>query len=69
MDEKTHDDRHSVHPKLTTHFCQILHLHNLPSNQKQDSYWSIPASLETLFYYNGHFIGLVAFINYRECFL
>ena len=42
VDEETHDDRHGVHPQLTAHLGQILHLHNFPCDQEQDAHRSVP---------------------------
>jgi len=35
-------DRHRIHPQLTTHSCNVVHLHNLTSNQEQDTNRGVP---------------------------
>lgn len=42
MDHQANDNCDGVHAKLATHLCEIIHLHNLPSNEEQDTKWSIP---------------------------
>lgn len=42
VDEQATDDCHCVHAQLATHACDVVHLHNLTSNQEQDTDRGIP---------------------------
>lgn len=46
VDEETNDDRHRVHPQLASHLGQVLHLHDLPSDQEEDANGSVPVGGE-----------------------
>lgn len=42
VDQQATNDSDRVHSQLAAHGCDIVHLHNLTSNQKQDAYRSVP---------------------------
>lgn len=42
VDQQAANDSDCVHSQLAAHGCDVVHLHNLTSNQKQDAYRGIP---------------------------
>lgn len=42
MDQQAANDSDCVHSQLASHGCDVVHLHNLASNQKQDAYRGVP---------------------------
>jgi len=42
VDEESRDDGERVHAQLAAHQRQVLHLHQLPSDQEQDAHRSVP---------------------------
>lgn len=48
MDEQAGNYCDCVHSQLATHSCEVIHLHNLTSNQKQDTNWGIPGDQRML---------------------
>lgn len=42
VDEQATNDCHRVHCQLSTHGCNVVHLHDLTSNQEQDTDGGIP---------------------------
>lgn len=51
MNQQANDNCYSVHGKLTTNHTHIFHLNNFPSNQEENSKWSIPASIKSKQHY------------------
>lgn len=42
MDKQATNDRDRVHSQLAPHGCDVIHLHNLTGNQKQDADRCVP---------------------------
>lgn len=42
VDQQAANDSDRVHSQLAAHGCDIVHRHNLTSNQKQDAYRGVP---------------------------
>lgn len=47
MDEQSGQNSNEVHPQLLSEHRRIMHVQNLPSDQKHNSEWKVPAERNT----------------------
>ncbi len=47
MDEQSCENRYEVHPQLLRKDRRIMHVQDLPSNQKYDSKWEVPVQRDS----------------------